>query len=92
MKILLAVIAIAILVAVLAYFAVMRGRKTVRAYIYLMQTDGGMDIGQANDIAGSVSTNYAGEFRIAALNYCRTHFRGNQLDMIKEARSRGFRQ
>lgn len=81
-----------LLVIVVFYYAVIRGRKTVRAYVYLIQVENGMDLDMANAIAGNLSTASAGEYRSAALRHCREAFNGSQLEMIKAARNKGFAQ
>nr|WP_253076409.1 hypothetical protein [Citrobacter freundii]URZ94096.1 hypothetical protein [Citrobacter freundii] len=73
-------------------YAISRGRKTVRAYVYLMQVENGLDLKMANAIAGSLSTASAGEYRNAAMRHCHAAFNGSQLNMIKAARNKGFIQ
>lgn len=74
------------------FYAITRGLKTVRAYVYLMQIEHGLDSEMANAIACSLSSTSASEYRSAAMKHCHTSFNGSQLEMIKLARSKGFAQ
>ncbi|MBW5861752.1 hypothetical protein H0I57_21175 [Yersinia enterocolitica] len=90
MHILVIAASVILIVLLFGYIAIIRGRKSVRAYIYLIQRETGTDIETANQIAAHVTTQVAASYRSAAMRYCYQYHEGNQLMMIKDARKQGF--
>lgn len=90
MLILMIVFSVILVVLLVGYVAIIRGRKSVRAYVYLIQCETGTDIETANQIAAHVTTQVAASYRSAAMRYCHQYHEGNQLIMIQNARKQGF--
>lgn len=90
MHILVIAASVILIVLLIGYVAIIRGRKSVRAYIYLIQRETGTDIETANQIAVHLTAQGAAGYRNAALQYCHQYHAGNQLMMIRDARKQGF--
>lgn len=73
----------------LAVFAVSRGKKAVRAYVYLMARRDGLSEGEANMVARRFDTNSAGMLNDEMLRFAKRNY-GGQLAMISDARLDGF--
>lgn len=72
-------------------YAGSRGRLTVRAFIYLSELSAGRAEEEANKTALSVDSNAASKFSSVTRNYVKMFYGGKQLDLISEARLKGFR-
>jgi hypothetical protein len=72
-------------------FAVFRGRKAVRAYMYLRFLDHGESSSQANAAVICMGFLEAGKHQANARQFVYMQFDGKQLAMIASARSLGFK-
>jgi hypothetical protein len=79
-------------VAGLFIFSMSRGKKAVRAFIYLTSRADGATVSEANDLASRIDTHRASELNTAMLHFVRHAYGGKQLPMISDARLDGFRE
>ena len=73
------------------YYAGLRGKLTVRAFVYVSEVAAGRTEWEANKTALSLDYNAASKCSGIAMNYVNTIHGGRQLDLISEARLLGFR-
>ena len=86
---------IAVIVAAvigLFIFSMNRGKKAVRAYIYLAARSDGASEQDANHIALRVDTRRASQLNGAMREFVNRCYSGQQLAMISDARLYGFRE
>ena len=76
--------------ALITYLVQRRGKKTVRAALYLIALDEGFSTQDANMATQNLSFADAGK-HFSAIASAAQPFGGSQLQMIAAARSRGFR-
>lgn len=81
-----------IFAACLFAFSVSRGKKAVRAYIYLVARGEGATEGEANGLALRIDTHRAGQLNLAMAEFVKMCYGGSQLTMISDARIDGFRE
>ena len=81
---------LALLVGAVWYYAVSRGRLTVRAYTYLNALASG-NTEEANQLARRVDSYAAGRMSEIAMDHVKYAYAGNQSAMISRARLKGFR-
>lgn len=89
MEIILIVVAVA---AALFVFSITRGKKAVKAYVYLAARSEGNSELVANDIASRIDAHRAGQLNAAMLEFAGQCYNGKQLAMISDARCDGFRE
>lgn len=73
------------------FYAGLRGKLTVRAFVYVSERAAGRTEMEANKTAMSLDHNAASRFSGMAMNYVNSIHGGRQLDLISEARLLGFR-
>jgi len=78
-------------VAALWLYTLHRGRRFVRAYMFLMYLLGGETPQQANHMVMRVGYFDAGDFARLAKAFSAEFYGGRQLPVIAEARSKGFK-
>ncbi len=84
-------IAVAIAMGIaLCVFAVARGQKAVKAFVYIGLRSEGESIAEANYKTSRIDTGRASELTPAMLDFVNTMYRGKQLPMISDARMDGF--
>ncbi|TLX70489.1 hypothetical protein FAS41_27885 [Pseudomonas nicosulfuronedens] len=87
------IIALIVVVAAgLFIFAMSRGKKAVRAYIYLAARSEGASVEEANELASRIDTHRAGQLNTAMRQFILQCYNGQQLPMISDARLDGFKQ
>ncbi|SDS86947.1 hypothetical protein SAMN05216598_3063 [Pseudomonas asplenii] len=87
------IIALVIAVAVgLFVFGTIRGRKAVRAYVYLASRSEGASEAEANDVASRIDAHAAGQLNRPMREFANHCYSGRQLAMISAARLDGFRE
>lgn len=89
MEIVLLVIAV---VAGLFIFSMSRGKKAVRAYVYLAARSEGASEFKANELVSRIDTNSASKLNEAMLTFAQHCYGGRQLEMISAARLDGFKE
>lgn len=89
MEIVLLIVAI---VVALFFFGMSRGKKAVRAYVYLAARSEGKSELEANNLASTVDTHHAGQLNAAMLTFAQHCYNGSQLAMISDAKMNGFRE
>lgn len=72
------------------YYAILRGRLTVRAYMYLCFLADGQSEGDANRLVHGIDILAASRLQDSAKRYADNVFGGSQLSMISTARLQGF--
>lgn len=79
---------------VLALFvaSVLRGRKAVRAYVYIVTRGEGASELEANIVASRIDSSKAGQLNPSVMEFIRVHYAGKQLPMMSDARLDGFRE
>ena len=80
-----------VVVAGSSALALFRGRKAVRAYMYLRFLDHGASSDEANALVIRMGFSEAGKHQSHALQFVHMQFGGKQLVMIASARSLGFK-
>ena len=83
------VVVIAVVIG-LFVFSMSRGKKAVRAYVYLLSRSDGASEAEANLDASRIDTHRAGQLNDAMLMFNRQCYNGKQLAMISDARLDGF--
>jgi predicted LPLAT superfamily acyltransferase len=85
---------VACLIAVVGFFmfAASRGRKAVRAYVYMAARCDGASEHEANALALRIDTHRAGQMNTAMMEFVKISYNGSQLRMISDARLDGFHQ
>ncbi len=73
-------------------FSMNRGKKAVRAYVYLAARNDGASEQDANDIALRIDTHRAGQLNGTMREFVKRCYGGQQLAMISDARLDGFRE
>lgn len=79
-----------IAVAGFLMFSVARGKKAVRAYVYLASRSEGASELEANALVQRIDTHRAGQLNTAMGEFARGCYNGSQLRMISDARLDGF--
>lgn len=74
------------------YFTLCRGRKTARAYIYLLEIGNGSSEFEANLVASRLDFFAASKLMNEAMQFVNLVYNGSQLTMISEARLAGFKE
>lgn len=72
------------------FYTLHRGRLFVRAYMFLLGMDEGMNEESANYMARNLGYMKATEFAPRAKHYASQRYGGKQLPVIAEARAKGF--
>ncbi len=87
-------IVIFVIAAIVAMFifSMSRGKKAVKAYVYLAARSEGVSEIDANDIACRIDTYRAGQLNGSMRVFAQHCFGGKQLAMISSARLDGFRE
>lgn len=85
------ILGIAVVVG-LFIFSINRGKKAVRAYVYLASRSEGASEYEANDFVSRIDTNSASKLNEAMLTFAKHCYGGRQLKMISAARLDGFRE
>ena len=72
------------------FYTLYRGRLFVRAYMFLIGLEDGMDVDAANCFARSIGYLKATEYVPQAKFFANSLFNGRQLPVIALARAKGF--
>ena len=86
------VILIIVAVVGLFIFTMSRGKKAVRAYVYLAARSDGATEEDANNMALRIDTHRASQLNSAMREFTHHCYGGKQLAMISDARLDGFLQ
>ncbi|MCY1298732.1 hypothetical protein D9M69_489830 [compost metagenome] len=73
-------------------FSMSRGKKAVRAYVYLAARSDGASEADANSIASRIDTHRASQLNGAMREFAHHCYNGKQLAMISDARLDGFHE
>ncbi len=80
------------IIAGLFIFSMSRGKKAVRAYVFLAARSEGASESSANKLASRIDTNSASKLNEAMLTFVKHCYGGRQLEMISAARLDGLRE
>ena len=74
------------------YYMMLRGRKAIRAFIFLSEISEEKSESEANVIASRIDLFAASKLQPQMLNFVKTVYGGSQLTMISQARIHGFKE
>lgn len=81
-----------VIAAAFWYFMMLRGRKAVRAFVFLSEIIEDKSEDEANITASRIDFFAASKVKHQMLNFVNTVYGGSQLTMISQARASGFKE